>query len=230
MNIWIVAALKAELALVMKELGIKIKDNLAGYPCGQKKIGSNSVRIGLVGIGVASTCLALGSFLSSEPVDHIFMVGSAGSLPGSELGLGDLIVSENEILAELGAVNEAGIGQMKTFKLLGVDQMISLDSGLTDQLVESGRRVGIVKRGNSLTVVGVSAKPEHALARAKYFEVLSENMEGYGLALAGRNFGAKTAEIRGISNRAGDRNKANWDFKKAHENSQMALLDYLGRL
>ena len=78
-----------------------------------------------------------------------------------------------------------------------------------------------------LTVLGVSQQQEHALKRAEYFDVIAENMEGYGLALAGRRFGIKVAEMRGISNIAGDHDKSHWDFKGAQKKAQTALLEYL---
>jgi futalosine hydrolase len=85
----------------------------------------------------------------------------------------------------------------------------------------------VAARGKLLTVVGVSARPEQAAARAEWFQALAENMEGYSLALAGRHFELKTAEIRGISNVAGDRDKSRWDFKTALRRSQMAVLEFL---
>jgi futalosine hydrolase len=87
--------------------------------------------------------------------------------------------------------------------------------------------MGKVTYGRILTVAGVSANEDHAGARALVFNAVAENMEGYALALAGNRFGIPTAEIRGISNRAGDRDKSHWDFKKALVPSQKVILEYL---
>jgi futalosine hydrolase len=54
-------------------------------------------------------------------------------------------------------------------------------------------------------------------------------MEGYALALAGRRFGIPAAEIRGISNAAGDRDRSRWDFRLAMDRAQLAVIEFLRR-
>ena len=87
--------------------------------------------------------------------------------------------------------------------------------------------MGKAAYGRMLTVVGASADGNQARERARQFQAVAENMEGYALALAGHRFGCRTAEIRGISNGAGDRDKSRWDFEKAIVPPQKVLLEYL---
>jgi futalosine hydrolase len=230
MSILIVAALKVELSRILAECRAEKTDRIGGFENFTGSWKEHPVRFGVLGIGVVSTALALGSFLSSEQPEAIVMVGSAGALPGSGLGVGDLVIAESEILSEIGALQAPGIGDPEPLRLPGLSQEIPFDAGLSAHLVSAAEQAGGAARGKLLTVVGVSARPEQAAARADRFQALAENMEGYGLALAGRHFNVKTAEIRGISNVAGDRDKTRWDFKTALDRSQSAALEFLRRV
>ncbi|MEW6351721.1 MAG: hypothetical protein AB1646_21955 [Thermodesulfobacteriota bacterium] len=81
--------------------------------------------------------------------------------------------------------------------------------------------------GRCLTVVGVSADESTARARAARFGTIAENMEGYALAVACRRFGVPGAEVRGISNQAGIRDKSAWNLELANERAQLTVLNYL---
>lgn len=67
-----------------------------------------------------------------------------------------------------------------------------------------------------LTVCAASANPADVSMRSRrYPDAVAEDMEGFGVAVA-CYFGATSLEIiRGISNRAGDRDPRNWDINGA---------------
>lgn len=63
-----------------------------------------------------------------------------------------------------------------------------------------------------LTVCSASASEAEAESRRQRFtDVVAEDMEGFAVAAACALAGTKLEIVRGISNKAGDRNKANWD-------------------
>jgi len=229
MSLWIVAAVKEEIGILLSESNARSVKDIGAIPQYVGTAGNQMVRFGVIGIGIASAGLALGYLLSLETPEGIIIVGSAGALPGSGLGVGDVVVADSEILAELGVLVGAGIGDATLLGLPDMDQQIAFDQALGDDLFTAAGRVGNAMHGKVLTVVGLSATQDQAEARAKRFKAAAENMEGYAVALAGRNLGIMAAEVRGISNRAGDRNKADWDLKIANERSQSAVLEYLRR-
>lgn len=229
MTTWIVAAVKEELTLLLSEYSARREEDIGGYPQFVATAGAQRLRFGVIGIGIASASLALGVFLSVEKPDAIILVGSAGALPGSGLVVGDAVVADSEILAELGVVRGPGIGDIRSLDKVNMAQEIYFDRALGDGLLTAAARAGHVARDKVLTVVGVSARQDQAEARAKRFRAVAENMEGYAVALAGRSLGIKAAEVRGISNRAGDRDKANWNLQMANDRSQSAVLEYLRR-
>ncbi|MBW1734955.1 MAG: futalosine hydrolase [Deltaproteobacteria bacterium] len=227
MGFLIVAAVKKELDLLLSEFRARPEGRTGGCTSYVGKAGDYSLRFGVTGVGLASACLALGGLLSLEIPEAIIIVGSAGALPGSGLEAGDVVVSRLEILAEAGVVVGPGMGDTELLGLSGLEQEIALDQGLGADLHAAAGRVGPVVHGRVLTVVGVSANQDQARARARRFRAVAENMEGYAVALAGRDLGIRTAEVRSISNRAGDRDKNRWDLGTANHRSQSVVLEYL---
>ena len=229
MTVWIVAALEEELGLLAAELDAELETPRGHCPHRVAVVGPGLVRLVALGVGVVSAALTLGRLAALGLPRAAIMVGSAGALPGSGCGTGDLVAADEEILAELGVLAGPGQGDAEEMALAGVVQRVALDRSLVDEVIASLEPAAGVRRGTLLTVVGVSAQPEQAEARARRFQALAENMEGYALALAGRSVGFRTAEIRGISNRAGDRDKSRWDLTTAQERAQLAVLKYLKR-
>ena len=227
MNLWIVAAMEEELSLLLEATSARLKGSVGGCPWFVSTRGGHAVTLGVTGVGVAAACTTLGAFCGMAQPDFMVMVGSAGSLPGSGLRTGDMLVAETEILAELGVVAGPGIGDAYHMTLPGVMQDIPLDKSFSSLLLNYAMDMGKAVCDRSLTVVGSSANEDHARDRATRFHALAENMEGYALALTGNRFGIPMAEIRGISNRAGDRDKSHWNFKKAIVPPQKVLLEYL---
>ena len=227
MNPWIVAAVEEELTLLLGETNARLKGSVGGFPWFEGTLGGHGVSLGVTGVGVAAACITLGAFCGMAQPDFMVMVGSAGSLPGSGLAVGDMVVAETEILSELGVVSGPGMGDAHPMNLPGLMQEIQLDKSFSSLLLDYAMNMGKTTYDKTLTVAGVSANEDHARARAVTFNAVAENMEGYALALAGKRFGIPTAEIRGISNRAGDRDKSHWDFQNAIVPPQKVILEYL---
>jgi futalosine hydrolase len=148
-------------------------------------------------------------------------------MPGSDLDVGDLAVATEETLSEMGLVTGAGLGDARDLGLQGLTQTIPFDPELSDRLAQACDKVIKTKRGPFLTVVGVSAGPEQATMREEKFSAIAENMEGYALALSAARYGIRAAQVRGISNRAGNRDKRSWNLDLAQDLAQRAVLEYL---
>ena len=226
---WVVAGLEQELALLVAELDAELEAPQGHCRHHVAAVGPGLVRLVALGVGVVSAALTLGRLTALGVPEAAIMVGSAGALPGSGSGMGDLVAADEEILAELGVLVGPGEGDAGEMGLAGLVQRVPLDRSLVDEVTSAVEPAAGLRRGSLLTVVGVSAEPEQAEARARRFHALAENMEGYALALAGRCFGFRAGEIRGISNRAGDRDKSRWDLDAAQERAQLAVLNYLKR-
>lgn len=227
LDLWVFAALPPELELLVRNLNASEQGQEAGAEWFLAETRKMRVGLGLTGVGVASACFSLGSFLACIPAPRAIMVGSCGALPGSGLQVGDSVVASSESFSELGVLDKPGIGDPEELKGLGLEQEIPLDKGLGEVLLGAARGLGRARLGRLLTVAGVSASLAQARARRKRFQALAENMEGYGLALASHKLGLEAAEVRGVSNKAGERDKSSWNLERAQVLAQEIVLAFI---
>jgi len=81
--------------------------------------------------------------------------------------------------------------------------------------------------GPSLSVGMVSGDPQVAHSRFLDYGAFAENMEGSAIAQTCYRHGIPFIECRGMSNKAGDRDKLNWELKKAISNCHAILMDWI---
>jgi futalosine hydrolase len=228
-NIWIVAAVESELERLKVELTADSTEIVARCPCYRGQMGRHIVNLAVVGVGMVSASLVLGELAARSGARQVIMIGSSGAFPDAGLCVGDLVVALSETFAELGLCSGPGVGDSDALGLTDLEQEIQLDRDVAHCLAEAAGEYGAVSLGGFLSVAGVSADLTQAKARQDRFHALVENMEGYALALAGRRFGIRVGEVRGVSNMAGDRDKASWCLGLANERAQQAVLGYLRR-
>lgn len=224
-ELWIFGAVRSELEWLIGELDADPvggwKDHMVSRALGM------TIRLGITGVGLASACFALGRFLSLWPAPEAIMVGSCGGFPGSGLTKGELVVATSEVISEAGVLVDEGIGDCGQMASLGMEKEIPLCEELSRCLWECACRIGKARMGKMVTVASSSGNETQARKRAVRFAGLAENMEGYCLAWAGREMGIRVAEIRGVSNEAGNRDKNTWDLIVAPLNAQKAVLEFL---
>jgi futalosine hydrolase len=170
-------------------------------------------KIYVCGIGRVNTA----SFITEEVIirrpDRVLLVGCAGACQGSGLCIGDIAVAQSEFSADEGLADKTGIrtmqeigipviekGDNKYFNLFPVDQV------LADRIYESARSEGLTaQKGRFATVSAASGTVERARMVNKRINALCENMEGAAAAHVCLKYAIPFAEIRGISNVAGQR-------------------------
>jgi len=229
MALLIVASVESELAVLRTELKTRSAGMIGGLSYSVARVEEKRLFLATTGVGIISAGVALGALLSTVAVDCAIIIGSAGALPGSGLGIGDVVVASSETLAELGACYSEGVGDCGSLDLPGLNQSILLDDRPGLLLMDAAKELFSTRYGPCLTVAGASANRFQAEARATRFGALAENMEGYSLALAGSRFGVKVGEVRVISNQAGIRDKSAWDLDLANQRVQTVILRYLER-
>ena len=81
-------------------------------------------------------------------------------------------------------------------------------------------------KGTLLTCTTSSSGPEDVARRlAEFPNAVAEDMEGFSVAAACRLAGLPLTIVRGISNRAGDRNKSNWKIEQALGSAAEQVVD-----
>lgn len=179
------------------------------------------------GVGPVAAALALGRYLGREqterrpePLRGILNMGLAGTYDADAAPVGSLVLATEEIYPEYGvwphqeeaplplSFPQAEIDGQKVFTRLELEPDKALGNmGLN---WHSGLR-----HGPSVTVAGVSGTPRRAAFMAAVGNGLTENMEGFSLALGAASAGIPFAELRAVSNLAGLRPPQGWDVPLA---------------
>lgn len=175
----------------------------------------------VVGIGPVAAAMSAGALLERHPeASGIINLGICGSFDTAAAPLGTVCVASAEIWPEYG-VRRAGPGQEDAFgHQMFADMALDPVNRLNLNPLLGARSMGLALHpdwasGPSLTVAGVSGDQERADALRQRHNALTENMEGFGLALAARRRGIDFLEIRTVSNPVGARDKRLWNFRLA---------------
>ena len=182
----------------------------------------------ITGVGPVNAGMALGHLLAlHREITGVINLGLAGSFDLDRAPLGSCVLATEEIWPEYGLLGDDGIdapglgfAQWEHGGLRVVDRL-----PLCADLAELGlpRLAGAVP-GISLTVAGVSAGADRAAMLARRYSPLSENMEGFAVALACARRRIPCMELRAVSNKAGSRASEDRDFPLA-----LAKLGALGQ-
>lgn len=174
-----------------------------------------------VGIGPVAAALSVGALLERHPeVTGIVNLGICGSFDMALAPLGSTCVADAEIWPEYGVRHftqeEEEVFGHQMFTDLPLDPVNQLDLDPSAQAAAMGMTLHpkwII--GPSLTVAGVSGDQQRAALLQGRHDGLTENMEGFSLALAARRRGIGFLEIRTVSNPVGARDKRLWNFRLA---------------
>lgn len=168
-----------------------------------------SVTLLVGGVTAAVAAAATAVALAREPFDIVVSAGIGGVFPESG-GLGDLLIAERIIAADLGADGPDGFHSVEE---LGFGTTV-IDALALDGLKAIGGRDAV--RGDLLTVsTGTGTAERAAWLRTRYPAAVGEAMEGYGVAVAAAQFALPVAEVRAASNLVGPRDRSAWRIGEA---------------
>jgi len=176
--------------------------------CQHKEVLTIASGIGRTNAAIATT----NAILTNEPFDWILNLGLAGSLPDSNLQIGDIVISNSCIYMEEGLVTPKGFQDIQSMgfslgKFNGNE--VPANSWMLDRL----KGHGIV--GPIATVATCSGTDEHANSVHKRTGAICEAMEGAAVVHAATHMNIPAIEIRVISNTTGNRESQIWDLDRA---------------
>ena len=187
----------------------------------------------LCGVGPVAAALNLGLHLGRKrerPLNGIVNIGIAGSYDTGAAPPGSLVLATEEVFPEFGIwPHRDGSGDPVPLPLSFPQAELPDKKVFTRLALEPDRALGNMglnwhsglPRGTSISVAGVSGTLQRARHMAALAGGLTENMEGFSLALGAASAGISFAELRAVSNEAGLRPPQGWDMP--------AALDALGR-
>ncbi len=178
--------------------------------------GGGSGRIELCGFGPVAAAARTAGLVTERRPDRVLLVGIAGRI-GDRLDIGQARRFAEVACYGIGAGTGAGFEPAGT---LGWPQWPGDPAGADGIgdviLLAPATGPADPPAGLLLTACAASATAaDVALRRAAFTAAVAEDMEGYGVALACRLAGIPLEIVRGISNTAGDRDKARWQIEPA---------------
>jgi futalosine hydrolase len=181
----------------------------------------------VTGVGAVNAAYTLTRFLEREGARAVIVCGIAGAYPRAfvdeNLGTGRVVCAESECYGDLGADSAGGFLDMRALGfpvIAGAEPVYNI---LPMQIFPAPRRVRFVTMN---TCSGSDEKARQLEARTGGSV---ESMEGAAIAHVAALFGIAAGEIRGISNRAGDRDRSAWRVKEAAVAAQEALLTWIAQ-
>ena len=161
------------------------------------------------GVGAANAAAATAEALAREPYRVAISAGVAGGFAGAaEVGM--LLVADRIVAADLGAEDPEAPDGFASVDSLGFGSAV-----VDARPIAALDRLGAV-RGDLLTVNTVTGSAAGAARLVRrYPNAIGEAMEGYGVAVAASRVGVLAAEVRGVSNLVGPRDRSAWRIGEA---------------
>jgi futalosine hydrolase len=233
----LMAALPSEGEIILSRLQVTRTITFGDLEILLGTLGDKKVLVTFSGMGKINAAAAAAAILSSYSVSRLWMWGSAGAYGLEGIEINDLALASEEILGDEGVatnsswqpLNAIGIplvdsGGKSIFNRMEVDP---LELKRSRQLLgewESAPSAPRIHVGPFVTVSAVSGSTARARLLSNRYGALCENMEGGAVAQVCLRYRVPFLEIRGLSNRAGDRNKKRWQLSTALSNCQRAVL------
>ncbi len=204
------------------------------YDLSQARLGA-AVEIGSIATDMVGAELPVGGHADMPPAQPGAEAGQSGLGPWqlpSELGFPQMpqtwLAAAAALDGRTGLAPEGGTGHEVQIEI-EVDVEPGSGASSTEPIFESLVLPG--STGAKLLTVGIASGSEATAAgrRARFPGVLVEDMEGFAVALACRQFGVGCRIWRGISNAVGDRRVGGWRIDDALQAVVERLVDSVCR-
>jgi len=227
-RIAIIAAVDFELLDIARQFGVNTLKYL-------EPVSRGNIILCLSGVGMINAAMATTIVAERYSPKLIISAGIGGAYIWSGLKIGDVTIAEQEIYADTGVSLSEGPQDMRYLGLplfkknnLEFFNEIPVTKRYVNSIIAVSRGFQINTRaGNFITVCQVSGDFKIAENRGRRYNAICENMEGAAVGHVATVYGIEFIEIRGISNFAGERDKAKWNTKLAAENCQKVLMEFI---
>ena len=174
----------------------------------------------VTGVGSVNAAIALTRFLEREGARAVISCGIGGAYPNASLPLATAVWAESECYGDLGAASPDGFLDMQA---LGFPVIANTTVRLYNKLPVTIRPAH--QRAAPFVTVNTCTGDDHRAQELEARGGAVENMEGAAIAHVAALYGIPMGEIRGISNRAGNRDRSAWRIREASSAAQEALLN-----
>jgi len=193
----------------------------AGLP---SSVAGRSIARIQTGVGTVNAAYSLTRFLTVNEVGLVLVCGVGGAYPGSSLETGIVVCAESETYGDLGADSPEGFLDMRSlgFPVIeGAGGSEPLYNRLPLDVFPVERRAPFV---TCATCTGTDAVARSLALRTGG---AVESMEGAAIVHVARLMNVKVAEVRGISNAVGNRDRAQWRLHEAAAAARAAVVNWI---
>lgn len=184
------------------------------------QIGNHDMLACIVGMGPIAAALNMGNLLERYPhATGIINLGLCGSYD-LEIPMANPCIADAEIFPEYGICTfQTDLTEPLSHQMLA-DLPLYPSNHLDLIPLLSARSMNLHLPqhwtiGRSLTVSGVTGDRDRATILSTRYNAVTENMEGFALALAARKYDIPFLEIRTVSNVVGIQDKNQWKVRHA---------------
>jgi len=210
---------------------------LAATALESARLPSANVIVG--GIGAVNTAHALTKYFAryGEP-PLVIQVGIAGAFVPADVAVGSVVLADTEIYGDVGVLALDGWRPLEEIGIPLIEATESqparfnyfpLDADLVARAA-SAAGDSVARTGKFLTVSQVTGVRAAGDALYERFGALCESMEGAAAAHVCAMYAVPFLEVRGISNRIENRDRANWRIVEAADAAQAVVLKLLDAL
>jgi futalosine hydrolase len=193
-------------------------------------LGSAAVVVQALGLGKVNTAAGLAVAIGALRPTAVLQVGIGGAYVGSFLSVGHALLADEEVQLDLGVRRPEGWADAASLALplrrprgdagptaaATAGDALAANAVATDAaLTEAIAAATGVPRGRFATLDAITHDVHLGAAMQAAFDVSIESMEGAAAALTAWTLRVPFAEVRGVSNVVGDRDKARWDLRAA---------------
>lgn len=225
------AATAGELEPLRRRLTAAEDVALAGADAAwQGRLGPRSVLLVACGVGTVAAATSAATIAADVAPSVLLMTGIAGAYVGAFVPVGAAVAAASEFDLDAGVLATDGMDSLASIPLPRghastgpLFERIDTDPAWREAL-ERATGAAALPFATSDAIAG---DLDVAALRAGRSGASVESMEGFGAALACARVGLPFAEVRGISNVAGVRDKRAWDVAGAVRAASYAVLNAL---
>jgi futalosine hydrolase len=181
----------------------------------------------ITGVGAAATVYQLMNRIEKNKYDFILQVGLAGTYT-NELKLGESVIVEADCFADLAVWENKKIISVNDLGLTNPDEAPFEKGWLVNQNISIISTLAKKVKGITVNLLSDDLNYVHEM-KLKYNAAI-ESMEGAALHYVCIQKNIPFLQIRGISNRVGERDKSKWNFKEAIQSSNQLLSEIYSSL
>ena len=189
----------------------------------QRQIAGRALHVLETGVGPVNAAFSLTRLLVTARPRLVISCGIGGAYPGSGLEPGDVACASSETYGDLGAESDEGFLDMAAlgFPVIAGDPPIFNRLPVDVQPID--RAVPFV------TVSTCTGHDDVARRLTSRTGGMVESMEGAAIVHVARLAGVPVAELRGISNPVGRRDRNTWKLREAIEAMRAVLIEAIER-